>query len=129
MFFIHLLFALSVALMLSAVFGVGLRTKGPWGSVVLFFFVIFLASWAGGVWLDPFGPFLWGHQWLPFLLAGIIFAVLLAAVVPRESPESTVELVDAKERQAERKAALTSLGIFFWVLIAFLIVAVIARYA
>jgi hypothetical protein len=59
---------------------------------------------------------------------GIVFAVLLAAVVPRESPESTVELVDPKERQTERTAALTSLGVFFWVLIGALLVAVLARY-
>ena len=128
MFFTHLLFALFVALLLSAAFVGGLRTKGPWTSLVLFFFVIFLASWAGGVWLHPFGPLLWGHQWLPFLLVGIIFAVLLAAAAPRETSESTVELVDPQERRAERKVTLTSLGVFFWVLIGALIVAVFARY-
>ncbi|MFO7462127.1 MAG: hypothetical protein R6X07_16035 [Desulfatiglandales bacterium] len=128
MFFIHLFYALFFALLLTAAFFALFRTKGPWSSIVLFFLVIFLASWAGGAWLTPFGPGLWGISFLPFLLVGLIFALLLAASAPSEREESTVELVDPEESRRKRATAATALGLFFWVLVGALLVIIIARY-
>lgn len=128
MFFIHIIFALFFALILTAAFAAGFRSRGPWANLVVFFFVLFLASWAGGLWLAPFGPALWGTFWLPFFLAGLLVLLVLVASVPPAGQESTVELVDKKERAAEKKAAATALGVFFWVLIVLLIVAIVVRY-
>jgi hypothetical protein len=125
MFFVHLIFALCIALILSAVFAWGLRQKGPWASFVAFFLLIFLASWAGGVWLQPMGPFLWGYQWVPFLLVGLIFALFLAAIPV--SPESSVDLVSRKKEEEEKRAVLSAFGVF-WILIIALIVAIGMRY-
>jgi hypothetical protein len=128
MFFLHFLYALFFALLLTAAFFALFRTKGPWSSIALFFLVIFLATWAGGAWLAPFGPGLWGISFLPFLLVGLVFALLLAAVAPSEKEQSTVELVDPKEVREERATAARALGLFFWVLIGTLLVIIIARY-
>jgi len=128
MFFIHLVYALFFALLLTAAFFALFRTKGPWSSIVLFFLVIFLATWAGGAWLAPFGPGLWGISFLPFLLVGLVFALLLAAVAPPEKEESTVELLDPKEIKEERATAARALSLFFWVLIGALLVIIFARY-
>jgi hypothetical protein len=128
MFFIHLLYALFFAVLLTALFFALFRTKGPWSSIVLFFLVIFLASWAGGAWLAPFGPLLWGIPFLPFLFVGLIFALLLAAAAPSEKEESTVELLDPKEIKEERATAARALSLFFWVLVGALLVIIVARY-
>lgn len=128
MLFIHLVYALFFALLLSALFIVLFRTKGPWSSVVIFFLVIFLATWAGGAWLAPFGPAPWGIPFLPFLLVGLVLALLLAAATPSAEEESTVELEDPKEMREERATAARTLGLFFWVLIGTLLVIIIARY-
>lgn len=128
MFLIHLLYALFFALLLSALFIVLFRTRGPWSNVTLFFLVIFLATWAGGVWLVPFGPALWGTPFLPFLLVGLVLALLLAAAAPSEKDESTVELQDPKEIREERATAARALSLFFWVLIGTLLMIIVARY-
>ena len=128
MFFIHLIYAFFFAALLTAAFFALFRTRGPWSSLVFFFLVVFLASWAGGAWLSPFGPALWGTAFLPFLFVGLIFALLLAAAAPPRRQESTVELVDRKERRRERATAFALLGVFFWILIGALVVGIITRY-
>jgi len=128
MFFIHLLSALFSSLLLTGIFCALLRTKGPWSSIVLFFLVIFLASWAGGAWLIPFGPVLLGIHFFPFLLVGLIFALLLAAAAPLEQEGSAGEHVDPQEKRRERVTAAIALSLFFWLLIGTLLVSIIARY-
>jgi len=128
MFFIHLIYALFFAALLTAVFFGIFRTRGPWSSLVLFLLVVFLASWAGGAWLSPFGPVLWGSSFLPFLLVGLLISLLLAAVAPSEKAESTVELVNTRERPRERATALTALSVFFWILIGVFVVVIVSRY-
>ena len=59
MFLVDLLFALVVALVLTAIFAAVFRTTGPWNVWWIFALVVFLAAWAGGLWL-PFGPPLFG---------------------------------------------------------------------
>jgi hypothetical protein len=126
--FTHLLIALLFALLFTAIFAAGLRKKGPWASLVLFFVIIFLATWAGGIWLHPIGRPVWGVHWMAFLFVGLVIALILAATVPGRQEESSVELVDPNKERAEKKAALGALGILFWVLMVALIVAIIARY-
>jgi hypothetical protein len=110
------------------VFSLAFRTKGPWESSLLFFLVIFLATWAGGVWLSPIGPPIWGVHWLPFLLVALIFAILLVTAVAAPHRESTVELVDERKEEAKRKAALRGAALFFWVLPVALIIIIAVRY-
>ena len=126
MFWKNLLCALLVSLGLSAVFIAAFRKRGPWGSS-LFFAVVFLASWAGGLWFAPLGPPIGGVHWVPFLIVGLIFALLLAAVVSPTPPDTTVQLLKKGEKGGEAKKSMV-LGIYFWIMVCVLLVLVITRY-
>lgn len=135
--FADLLFAFVVALLLSLLFIPFAASRGRTNSVtavaLFFFFILFLATWAGGVWLTPVGPAVYGVQWLPFLLVGIIVALLLVAArdpmsgpeLPRMSSESGSR---SRPLEAEATAAATVFGILFWILALALAGAVAARY-
>ena len=58
----------------------------------------------------------------------LVLALLLAAVRTPTAEESTVELVDQRKRKARKWAAATALGIFFWLLIGLLSLAIVIRY-
>jgi len=126
MFFIHFFFALLIGLVLTALFALIVQAKGAWFSLLAVFVIIFLASWAGGVWLHPFGVPLWGTYWLPFLVVGLIFSLLLGALV--SSSPSTVEVVEPQKEEARRRKAIIALGVFFWILVGVLIAAIIVHY-
>lgn len=61
-------------------------------------------------------------------MAGLFISLLLAAATIPTKADSTVELVDRNERRAERWAAGTALGIYFWVLMMALLAAIFFRY-
>jgi hypothetical protein len=132
MFFPEILTALVVALVLSLVFA--LVTPGEKKKTGLFwlFLILFLATWAGGVWIRPFGPTLWGIHWLTFVLVGILVALFLALSAPRRAPRGRRETIDMLERMKKEEeletATYLTLGLFFWILLAFLVVAVFVRY-
>ncbi len=128
MFFTDFLVALLIAALLTGIFAFFFGSRGPWGSVFPFFLVILLAAWAGGIWVAPMGPVLWGARWVTFLIVGITFAVLLLAVTERTAGESTVELESRKEREKERSAAKHAITAFFWFLVALLVVLIAFRY-
>ena len=87
MWFAELLFAFIIALIFSflllVVFGRGRRSdeEALWPGFIFLFFILFLATWAGGAWVTPIGPTVWGAVWLPFLFVGIAGA--LARVIRR----------------------------------------------
>jgi hypothetical protein len=128
MVLVHFLFALCTAVILSLVFVFGFGRRRVWSAVLIFFVLILLASWAGGIWLTPIGPPLWEAYWLPFLIAGLIFALVLVAAAAPPSRRSSVELVEPAKEEVDKKAAYWVVGIFFWFLIAVLIVAIVWGY-
>ncbi len=101
-----------------------------WEGWFWFALLLLLFTWAGGAWVGPYGPVIWGYHWLPFLFFALVFALLIAAMAPSRPPGSNREAVEKvrAERTAETVTAV-SLGIFFWLLLALLIVALIFRYA
>jgi len=124
MFLWHLIFAIVIALLLSAIFGLGFRRTGAWPGIFIFFLIILLFSWAGGVWLAPFGPAIAGAYWLPFLFVGILIALFLAAAVPPDRTRRRT--IEAPEQQVAESE--TVLGVFFWFLIVLLIIAITVYY-
>ncbi|HEX3593695.1 MAG TPA: hypothetical protein VHU80_01300 [Polyangiaceae bacterium] len=52
--------------------------------------ILFLATWAGGIWLAPVGPRLWGVAWGSFVVVGIFVALLIGAVSNVEAKASNV---------------------------------------
>jgi hypothetical protein len=132
MFILEVIFAACISLLLSGLFVLVTRNRsGKTGSLRLFL-IIFLATWAGGIWLKPFGPSLWGIHWLGFLVAGLFVLIILVITTPNRAPKGRRETLDilekvARNRELDQITYLT-LGVFFWILLAFLIIAIISRY-
>ncbi|MEO6993622.1 MAG: hypothetical protein ABI273_08330 [Lacunisphaera sp.] len=130
----HLIYALLIGLGIAWFFGLVLGTRGPWNSFFWFFFVIFLFSWGGGVWLTPFGPTGWGVSWMPFLFMGFFITVLLLAATPssardgRAAKGKATDSKNLKEQAAEETRAETGLGVFFWILTVSMAAAIFCHY-
>ncbi|MFA5038793.1 MAG: hypothetical protein WC732_03845 [Candidatus Omnitrophota bacterium] len=125
MFFGDFLIVLLVTLVLTALFTGGLKRRGPWASSFSFFSILLLSTWGIGLWIIPFGPAFLGVYWLPYLLLGLVLALLLSAATPTRPPRNAREAI----AQAE-----TSLGIeknldaFFWVLLGILVLGILSTY-
>jgi hypothetical protein len=78
--------------------------------------------WAGGVWVTPVGPPIFGVYWLPFLLIGLFVVLLIAA-------GSTPERRPPAETVAREEEAALGLSAFFWVLLLVLAIAIAAGYS
>jgi hypothetical protein len=129
---VEFVFPLSIAFVLSLVFALLTRRSLTRAGFLWFFLLVFLSSWAGGIWIGPFGPRLAGVHWLPFLLFGVIAAGMFVFFVPRRPPKGrheTLEILqEMKDKRDLEKAAYISFGIFFWVLMLTLIAAIVVRY-
>jgi len=122
-----------IAVVLTGVYMLLTRGTGRRTGIVWLFLMIFLAVWAGGVWLRPFGPTVWGIHWMVFLLVGLIIVLFLFILIPRKAPRGRLETLDMlesieKEKQLEKVAYIT-LSIFFWILLSLLVIAILLRYA
>jgi hypothetical protein len=131
MILVELFFAVLVALVLSwllvAVLGWQRPAReGTWASIMLVFVLLFLFIWAGGVWVSPFGPALWGAYFLPFLVVGLALTLLFAAVIPPRRPRTPREAIEEARTEAAIDAAFSA---FFWVLVVVLVVSIVAHYA
>jgi len=99
MFLADVLFAMLLALLLTFLFVVVLRWRGPWPGFLAFLAVLFLATWAGGVWIRPAGPLAFGLYWVPFIITALVVALLLAAAgPPRRSKIETIHQVKEREQ-------------------------------
>jgi hypothetical protein len=127
MFLMEALFALVMALLFTAIFTLGFRRPGPWSSVLTFFVIVFLAAWAGSLWLSPAGPVFVGIYWLPIIMVALLFALLLSAMVPPRPPTQRVETISQVKQ--EEKAVQRMYNVFFWTLLAGFIAIIILGYA
>lgn len=97
-----------------------------------FFLILFLFAWTGALWIAPIGPVLGGVAWLPLIFIASLITLLLIAIPaqPRRiHPPSFARNVRSgprREKMRERDVP-TGLNIFFWILIAFLLTAIVAR--
>jgi hypothetical protein len=129
MILLDFVIAFFVALLLSLVVFVGLRRTGPWASFLFLFLALFLATWAGGIWITPIGQPLGGSYWLPFLMAGVVFALLLASITPADrTEESTIKLVTEEEKQARERTVRRAAGVLFWLFAGVLVLIIVLRY-
>jgi hypothetical protein len=127
MFIIDLMLVLFITLILTLIFAVGLRRQSWGGGLIVFFLILFLATWAGGVWITPFGPLWFGISWLPFLFVGLVIALLLTATIRpnhvRPRRRGGVEMPTRSDTEA-----VAALDVFMWVLIGGLLIAILAGY-
>ena len=125
--------ALIVALLVSVLFGYALRRRIPRKGFFWFFLILLLATWAGGMWIGPFGPSFRGIFWLPFVLVAVVVGAFVAAIAPRRAPTGRIEtlemLEEIEQKRKLEKLTYTSFGVFFWVALFALITVIIVRYA
>jgi hypothetical protein len=99
-------------------------TRGPWDSFLLFFLVVGIFAWAGGVWIVPFGPTWGGIGWLPIILMGVFVALLLTAASPR-TPRKRLEPEEKDLAASETRAVVDAI---FWVLVICLLLFGLSHY-
>jgi hypothetical protein len=80
---------------------------GGWPTAVVVFGMFFLVVWAGGIWLTPLGPDLFGSAaaWIPFIIVGFFGALFVTAASPLRRPR-TVNAID-EQAQAKEVARTT----------------------
>ena len=125
MFFVDLIFALVIGFLLTLLFALLFNARGPWEVFWPFLLIVVLGAWVGGVWFEPFGPVMYDVAWLPFVFAGLLFALLLAATTP---PKPAPRRAELEPGEAAAEVGLAVFSIFFWVLILGLIGLIIAAY-
>lgn len=126
LFIADLLLALMIAILLTSLFGLLFRGLRKGSEIWIFFLILFLASWAGGIWLTPFGQPIFGVSWLSFLSIGLFTALVLTALIPPSRPQRMADTPKAQTGQEAR--AVFNVDIFFWVLLLGLFVAILVAY-
>ncbi|HEB88503.1 MAG TPA: hypothetical protein ENI85_02940 [Deltaproteobacteria bacterium] len=117
--------SLVAAVILSWMFLRLVHEHGPWQKPWAFGLVVFLFAWAGGAWIAPGLAGGWVTHWIPFVLVGLLTAVLIVTVSPRHdlaSPE------DADQLEREEEAVLLSVTVLYWVLTATVAVLIVGSY-
>jgi len=125
MFFLNLLFALIFGLLITIVFAAGFNRRGPWNNIIIFFVIVFLATWAGGIWIIPFGPNLFGVAWLPYLLIALLVGLGLASSASSEIKEKEKLIQDRKKNKEEK---VKRFDLFFFALVTVLVIMIVLRY-
>jgi hypothetical protein len=124
----ELITALVMAVALAYLFAKNLRRRGRRSGFFWFFLLIFMATWAGGVWLMPFGPVVMGIHWLPFAVAGLIGAVAISLLAGRRRPATSDRPGRDRGGQGAANPSYLSLDAVFWMILLFLLATVILRY-
>ena len=132
MMFKEFLISLVAALIACVLFVLVTRSNTRRTGFVWFFLFVMLATWAGGVWIRPFGPALANIRWLQFLVVGLLAVLLVALVAPLKPPKSRHDTLDQLDDMAQQKHLETmtylTLGTVFWVVLGLLFWAVVANY-
>jgi hypothetical protein len=124
--------SLVIAVIVTGVFLFLVRKTGRRTGLLWLFLLVFLAVWAGGVWVRPFGPTLWGIHWVSFLLIGLLVILFLVIFTPKRPPRGRHETLDMLDRIQDEKnmeeLAWITLSVFFWILLFGLVIAIVLRY-
>lgn len=127
-FMLSFLLAALVTLFLIAI--LKQRAPGPLQGAVFLFVLLLLSIWAFGAWFYPIGPEVFGVAWVGFVMAGILLAVLFAAlgtVSPQVRKPKRQEM-EPSHRDPQTIAVALAMGIFFYFAVAVLLIAVLVRY-
>jgi hypothetical protein len=121
---LHFFVAFVFALFISVVFTSAFRKIKLWINFRMFFLMIFLFTWAGGIWLVSFGPTFRGIALLPFLFASVLAATLMSVAL------SAFFLTRRRQKEAEIEFSTFEkrLDAFYWTMVVYLIIAIFVRY-
>lgn len=130
--FKEFLISLVVALVLCVIFALITRKSARRTGFMWFFLLVLMATWAGGIWIRPFGPAISDVRWLQFLVVGLLVVLMFALFAPYKPPRGRQETLDQLEEIARQKeltkVTYITLGIVFWVILVILIIAIVVRY-
>jgi hypothetical protein len=99
-----------------------------WEVFLVFFLVVFVATWAGGVWITPFGPVILNLSVFPFVVTGLLIALLLMVFISMEPPGNTYGSSAVREETIEESNFLLSVGWLFWLTILCFGLVIIVKY-
>jgi small neutral amino acid transporter SnatA (MarC family) len=126
------LISLAVALTLSGGFVLVTRQKWQRKGFLWLFLLVFFASWAGGIWLQPIGPSIGGVQWVQFLVAGLIIIGLIGLFTPDRPPrnrrETLEKLTQLRNIKIFEQATYFTLGILFWIILVSFVAVIVLHY-
>jgi hypothetical protein len=127
MIWLQILLALAIAALLTGALtaGLGRRGPGPAAGFLFFFVLLFLFTWAGGLWLVPAAGTSWA-RWITFPVVGLFVLLILAALIP---PIPKRDVPPSPEAQVAAEETSLVMGVFFWILLLGLLAAVISYYA
>lgn len=109
----QVLTALVIGLVFSLLFGLLFREREGAPSFLLVFVLFFFFAWAGGLWLVPWGPVMFGVYWLPSAAVTLLIFLLIASFVPR-TPRTRRE---AREQIEVKQTAVVAFSFIFWIVI------------
>ncbi|WP_243374913.1 hypothetical protein [Geotalea sp. SG265] len=124
MFFAGIGLALIIAFILTLIVGRGFK-QFAYADLLGLFFVIFLATWAGGLWIQPVGPVMWGISFTVFIVVGVLVALLVAATLP--TPRHRTAHPPATGGPIDRVHTESFLNVFVIIIILTLIAAIVYR--
>src|SRR5436309_1100401 len=111
-----ILIAFVIALIVSLLFSP--REKGATiAPLIVFFLVLFFAALAGGYWIVPFGPLIWGVAWMPLVFIVLVVAALFAAPSP---------YVRSTKNSEQAASGMAAIGALTWILLLALLAAFFA---
>lgn len=121
--------ALLIGLLFTALFAAAFQNHRTWDALLVFFLVIFLFSWASGVWVTPFGPVLYDLYIFPYFFGALLIAILMAAwfvAMPPQTP-ATDEVLEKPEEHPEA-TILIAMGSLFWIFVVVMAVVILVNY-
>ena len=125
----EIIFSLIIALTISIIISLVLRSEGPRTGFFLLFLTIFLITLAGGLWLSPAGK---GLYWLPFVVIGVLGSFILYLRAPRKPPSNRRETLETLDRieEAKKLEKLTymTFDLFFWIILVFLVAVILLHF-
>ena len=121
MVFGEIVLAFVIGLLLALIFAYGFGRTGPWGGFLWLFLVLFLTAWAVGLWAEPIGPVVWDVAWVPIFFGALFVALLVAAIPPAPGRPTAVA-------EPETVETVTAVGVFFWLMLLVLGVAILFAY-
>jgi hypothetical protein len=122
----HLVIALLVALLFGTIIGTIIQYRKGYSGYPLVLFALTMFIWAGGIWLIPFGPAVFGVYPYPFILVGLALALFMAGLLGSR-PRRAMSAVPSPEFGG-RESDLGPLAVVFWMLIGLLALMITVRY-
>ncbi len=122
MFLGGLLLAVIFSLLLTAVIAAGVGGRRTLGELLPFFLLVFLAAWAGGIWLGA-GPMWWDFYWVPAIIIGVVVSLIF--ILTTRPPATDTPLPEEEAAESMAEVAVTFLGLTVWIWVFLLAIAVI----